>query len=65
MGPDPAGDDELEGVEVRREVQREAVHGDPAREAHADRAELGELPGPGRAGPLAPARRGRPDADHP
>jgi len=35
-----AGDDELEPGEVRRDVEREPVHRDPARDTHADRAEL-------------------------
>ena len=63
--PDAARHDEPEGVEVDREVEREAVHRDPAREAHADGAELGELARPRARRPTrAGARAVDPDADH-
>ena len=39
---DAARDDQLEAREIGRDVEREPVHRDPAREAHADGADLGE-----------------------
>jgi len=52
---DTAGHDQREEPHVRRKVQREAVHGDPAGDAHADRAELDQVVA--RLGPAVLARR--------
>jgi hypothetical protein len=40
VGGQAAGHDEPEPVEIRRQVEREAVHGHPSRDAHADGADL-------------------------
>ena len=43
MLADPAGNDDAIEREIGAQVEREAVHRDPARDAHADRAELDEV----------------------
>ena len=51
---DAAGHDQVEGGEVGRDVEGEAVRGDPARDAHADGADLlVPEPGAGEAGHAA------------
>ena len=65
---DAARDDEPEAREVGRDVEREAVHRDPARDAHADRADLrgtrcaarlARVAAPERPGSPRPPRRRR------